>query len=149
MESTLKLIKQRRTTATRRALFDKGADLSLMDIVSAPEVGDDLLSERLGLLRTHLGMLAGNLANLFSPEKIVLAGEVCNCSQIVRQQMERTFRQYTIPPILATTYLVDSTLGVFAGALGAAWLGFEKLFPVDEGILMEQAKQKQQARSAG
>jgi predicted NBD/HSP70 family sugar kinase len=139
VESTLKLIKSRRTTSARKKLLDKGEAVSLSDIVAAAEAGDDLLRDRLEQLGTHLGMLAANLANLFAPEKIVLSGEVSNCSQVVRQQMERTFRQYTLSPILTTAYLEDGTLGGFAGALGAAWLGFAKTFPEDEETLIQLA----------
>jgi len=88
-------------------------------------------------------MLAANLANLFAPEKIVLAGEVPRCSPIVRQRMERTFRQYTLPQILTTAYLEDGTLGGFAGALGAAWMGFSKVFPEDEETLIRQINGKE------
>jgi len=149
IESTLRLIGARRSTASRKALLEKGGDLSLPDIVAAADKGDRLLRERLELLGTHLGMLAANLANLFAPEKIVLAGEVPNCSPLVRQRMERTFRQFTLPPILTSAYLEDGTLGGFAGALGVAWQGFARTFPEDEEILVEHAAAKQLARRAG
>ncbi len=143
VESTRKLFGSRRTTAAQKKLLEKGEDLSLADIVATAEAGDELLRERFEQLGTHLGMLAANLANLFAPEKIVLAGEVPNCSQIVRQQMERTFRKYTLPPILTTAYLEDGRLGGFAGALGAAWLGFTKRFPEDEETLIKQINGKE------
>ncbi len=135
VESTLKVIQSRRQTEHHKRLLKKGTKVSLSDMVAEAEAGDALLRERLERLGTHLGMLAANLANLFAPEKIVLAGEVPNCSQLVRQRMERVFRHYTVPPILTTAYLEDGSLGDFAGALGVAWMGFARRFPVSEQTL--------------
>ena len=138
VEATRRLLISRQRTAARERLLEKGRELSLADIVTAAEAGDDLLQERLEWLGTHLGMLAANLANLFAPEKIVLAGEVPNCCGLVRQTMERTFRRFTLPQILKTVYLEDGTLGGFAGALGVAYLGFANTFPEDEETLIRQ-----------
>jgi len=146
VDSTLKLINTQKVTTGRKELLEKEEDVTLADIISVAEAGDDVLLEQLKQLGNHLGMLAANLANLFAPEKIILAGEVPDCSLVVRQQMERTFRRYTLPQILTTVYLEDGSLGGFAGALGAAWMGFAKTFPVDEETLIQQAKEKQQTK---
>ena len=115
-----------------------GDDLKLTDIVKAAESGDEFLCEQLEQLGRNLGMIASNLATLFAPEKIVLGGEVTTCSPLVRQTMERSFRQYTLPQILKTAYLEDGLLGGFAGALGVAWMGFNRLFPDEEQLLMRK-----------
>ena len=135
---TRALIGSWQITAARKKLLAKEADLTLADIVKAAEAGDTLLAERLTELGTRLGILAANLVNLFAPEKIVLTGEVPNCSLLVRQTMERTFREFTLAQILKTAYLEDGTLGAFGGALGAAWLGFGKVFPEDESVLLDR-----------
>jgi predicted NBD/HSP70 family sugar kinase len=83
-----------------------------------------------------LGMIAANLANLFAPEKILLVGEVPNCAPIVRQTMERTFRHYTLPQILKTAYLEDAALGPFGAALGIAWHGIARQFPVETDVVI-------------
>ncbi len=137
-EETLRLLRSRQGAAKRQVLLGKGTDLALGDIVAAAEAGDELLQDRLELLGTHLGMVTANLANLFSPEMIVLAGEVPGCSELVRQRMERTFRKFTLPQIQGITTLENSSLGNFAGALGAAYLGFAKTYPEDETTLVNQ-----------
>lgn len=125
-------------TAARKRLLALGGDLTLADICAVAQAGDPLLHDRLVELGTYLGILAANLANVFAPEKIVLTGEVPRCSPLVRDTMERTFRKYTLPHILRVTYLEDGTLGGFAGALGAAWMGFERAFPEDEDNLVRR-----------
>ena len=142
VQTTRRLVAERRGTATRKRLLKKGGDLSLEDLVAAAEAGDELLQERLEWLGAHLGMIAANLANLFAPEKIVLAGEVPNCCRLVRQTMERTFREFTLPQIFKTAYLEDGSLGGFAGALGVAYLGFAKMFPEGEETLISQLEDK-------
>lgn len=139
VESTLKLLRSRRVTGVRKTLADRGDELSLADIIEAAVAGDELLQSRLAALGTHLGMIAANLANLFAPEKIVLVGEVPGCAPTVRQNMERTFRQFTLPQILKKVYLEDGALGTFAGALGAAWMGFSKTFPEEHEALARSA----------
>ena len=145
VEETLRLLRSRQGAAKRQALLDKNDDLSLGDIIIAAEAGDELLQDRLELLGTHLGMVTANLANLFSPEMIVLAGEVPNCCDLVTHRMERTFCKFTLPQILEVTSLQKSLLGDFAGALGAAYLGFAKLHPEDENTLVAQWERLQEA----
>lgn len=132
VDSTRDLLGAWQRTPARARLLALGDDLALADVVAAAEAGDPLLHARLVELGTYLGLLAANLANVFAPEKIVLTGEVPRCSAAVRQTMERTFRKFTLAHIVRTAYLEDGTLGGFAGALGAAWMGFGRAFPEEE-----------------
>jgi len=132
VQETLRLLRSRQGTPTQQRLLDKANDLSLNDIVAAAQEGDELLRDRLDLLGTHLGVLTANLANLFSPEIIVLAGEVPRCCDLVRCAMERAFHKFTLPQILEIARLDNSSLGKFAGALGAAYLGFARRYPEEE-----------------
>ncbi len=148
VEATRRLLASRQGTAARKRLLDRGDALSLAEVVAVAEAGDELLRERLAWLGAHLGIIAANLANLFAPEKIVLAGEVPKCCGLVRQTMERTFRRFTLPQIVKTAYLEDGSLGGFAGALGVAYLGFAKTFPEDEQTLIRQLEKKRNRRQA-
>jgi predicted NBD/HSP70 family sugar kinase len=141
VNTTRRLIQSRTNSPARESLLKKGDDLTLAEIVSAAEKGDDFLREQLEQLGRNLGMIVANLATLFAPEKIVLGGEVPNCSFIVRQTMERAFRQYALPQVLKTAYIEDGELGGFAGALGVAWMGFGRLYPQDEDVLVRMATQ--------
>jgi glucokinase len=145
VEETLRLLRSRQGEARRQVLLDKGNDLALSDIIAAAEAGDELLHDRLELLGTHLGMVTANLANLFSPELIVLAGEVPGCCDLVRRTVERTFRKFTLPQILEIASLQTSLLGNYAGALGVAYLGFARIHPEDETTLVNQRKKQRHA----
>lgn len=139
VESTRTLLEAWQRTPLRDALLARGDELSLGDLCAAAEAGDELLTRQLSELGTNLGMLAANLANLFAPEKIVLAGEVPRCSPVVRQLMERTFRKYTLPHILRFAYLDDGLLGGYAAALGAAWMGFARVMPGSDDTVLRAA----------
>ena len=132
VQETLHLLRSRQGTPARQRLLGKANDLSLDDIVAAAGEPDEWLRDRLEMLGTHLGMLAANLANLFAPESIILAGEVPHCCDLVYGAMERAFRKFTLPQILGVTSLDDSSLGKFAGALGMAYLGFARRYPEEE-----------------
>ena len=91
-----------------------------------PEGGDALLTGLLDEAGHNLGLLTANLANLFAPEKIILAGDVPNCCAAVRRNLEQVFRQYTLAQVLRHTYLENGALTGFAAAMGAAYLGFAR-----------------------
>jgi N-acetylglucosamine repressor len=137
IRQALQLLKTCRKTSLRRSLFDKGDDLSLADLVAAADAGDRQIIDLLEQVGKNLGLVAANLANLFAPEKIILAGEVPSCCPLVRQTLELWFQQYTLDHILEHLVLADGALSGFAGAMGAAYLGFLKTFPEQESVPLE------------
>jgi predicted NBD/HSP70 family sugar kinase len=143
VHQALRALKSGQATKARQTLLEKGDNLSLAAIVEAAETGDALLHDLLKEVGRNLGRVAANLANLFSPEKIVLAGEVPRCCPLIRDTMHRVFRRHTLAQILKNTYLDWGVLTGFAAALGAAYLGFSKTFPEEERILaLERSDQR-------
>jgi N-acetylglucosamine repressor len=117
-----------RRTPERTRLLEKADDLSLAELVAAAEK-DCLIHDLLEQAGKDLGLVTANLANLFAPEKIILAGEVPSCCPLVRKTLEEWFRRQTVPEVLQNVVLADGSLSGFAGAVGAAYLGFLKTFP--------------------
>jgi N-acetylglucosamine repressor len=132
IRQAVQLLQANRKTILRRSLLEKGDDLSLADLVAAVDAGDRLIRDLLDQVGKNLGLVAANLAHLFAPEKIILAGEVPSCCSLVRQSLEESFRQYTSSEIQEETVLTNGTLSGFAGAAGAAYLGFLRTFPEQE-----------------
>jgi len=131
IRQALDLLKTDGETPLGQSLLEKGDDLSLADLVAAADAGDRRIGPLLRQVGENLGLVAANLANLFAPEKIILAGEVPSCCPLVRQTIDREFRRHTLPEILQATVLADGALSGYAGAMGAAHLGFLKTFPED------------------
>jgi predicted NBD/HSP70 family sugar kinase len=133
----LRILKGARRTALRQSLLEMGDNLSLSDIVAAAEAGEDRMRQLLEKVGQNLGLVTANLANLFAPEKIILAGEVPSCCTLVRHAVEQGFRRHTLVQISKDTVLADGNLTGFAGATGAAYLGFLRTFPEEESTLGE------------
>ncbi len=137
IRQALQFLKTNRKSPARRTLLEKGDDLALPDLVEAALAGDRAILELLEQVGKNLGLVAANLANLFAPEKIILAGEVPSCCPLVRQTLEQSFRQFTLTHILDHLVLADGALSGFAGATGAAYLVFLKTFPEHESGLAD------------
>jgi N-acetylglucosamine repressor len=137
IRQAIQLLKTGRKTSLYRSLLEKGDDLALEDLVAAADAGDRQILDLLERVGKNLGLVAANLANLFAPEKIILAGEVPTCCPLVRQTLEQWFRQYTLSQILEDMVLTDAALSAFAGAAGAAYFGFLKTFPEQESAPVE------------
>jgi predicted NBD/HSP70 family sugar kinase len=127
----IEALRAARKTAARRQLLERADDLSLADLAAAAD-RDRLVRDLLEQVGQDLGLIAANLANLFAPETILLAGEVPTCCPLVRETLEEWFRRHTLPEILQEIVLADGSLSAFAGAMGAAYLGFFKTFPEEE-----------------
>jgi predicted NBD/HSP70 family sugar kinase len=127
----IEALRAARKSPARARLLEAADDLSLGDLIAAA-VGDRLIRGLLEQVGRDLGLVAANLANLFAPEKILLAGEVPSCCPLVRETLEGEFRRHTVPEILRGIALADGSLSGFAGALGAAYLGFLRTFPEEE-----------------
>jgi N-acetylglucosamine repressor len=140
IRQAIALLKTNRKTSLRKPLLEKGDDLSLPDLVAAADAGDRPILDLLEQVGKNLGLVAANLANLFAPEKIILAGEVPSCCPLVRRTLEQKFREYTLSHILEHTVLADGALSGFAGATGAAYLGFLKVFPEQEHVSVESGE---------
>lgn len=139
VDATKKQMKTGEMSARYHDLLQK-KEFSLQDIMAAADDGDNFFKTQLDQLGRHLGMVAASLANLLAPEKIILTGDAPVYSQQVQHQMEKSFREFTVPQILNNVYMENGILGEYAGALGVAWLGFSQVFPTEEQTLIQLSK---------
>ena len=132
----IELLKSTRKSPLRDRSWRKGTTCPWMTWSRPPNraTGRFALLEQVG---RDLGLVVANLANLFAPEAIVLAGEVPTCCDLVRQRLEQGFRQHAMPEIQRETVLADGSLSGFAAAMGAAYQGFLSTFPQEEVIPAE------------
>ena len=128
-------IAQRAVALSRAARRRGSRGLTLEEIVRAADSGDRNLRGLLEGTGRTLGLLLANLANLFAPQRIILAGEVPNCSPILRHDMEHEYRRFLLSELGKGVTVADSGLEGFGSALGAACLGFLRRFPVEEPAL--------------
>ncbi len=95
-------------------------------LVAAAEAGDELAGELLEqAARTH-GWIVHQLATLLDPELLVVAGPLAESDKYL-QKVQQAAAELSAAPL--ETRIVRSTLGEFAGALGAAALAFHHWKP--------------------
>ena len=139
VREALGLVRRGRRTPRRNALLRLGSRATLADVVRAAEAGESDLSELLASAGRDLGLLAVNLTHTFSPERLILAGEVTGCSALLRRPLEETFYSHLISPLREAVTLVDSETGELGAALGGAFLAFSRLYPSDSNHLGDWA----------
>ena len=102
---------------------------TLEDVLQAAQQKDALTLEVVGQAANELGSALGNLALVVDPSKIILAGQLTPLGETflnpVREAVTRTLR----PSGLRFPEIVNSTMGEYIGALGAAALALHEWKP--------------------
>ncbi len=110
----------------RRQGRETGELPSVTELLTAVEEGDRAIVELMeGAARVH-GWIAHQLALLFDPERIVLAGPLVESATYLTALKQTVGR---LPGGIDGEKIVCSTLGPFAGAIGAAALAFHHWVP--------------------
>lgn len=111
----------------RKSLLGKpGETPTPAALVAAFRSGDALACELVGQAAQVHGWLVHQLATLFDPELVVLAGPLAECDEYLIAVREAA-ASHSVAPLRAR--VERSTLGEFAGAMGAAALAFHHWKP--------------------
>ena len=102
---------------------------TLEDVLQAAQQKDALTLEVVGRAANELGSALGNLALAVDPSKFILAGQLTQLGETflnpVREAVTRTLR----PSGLRVPEIVNSIMGEYIGALGAAALALHEWKP--------------------
>lgn len=100
-------------------LRDEGGITKIGDIVVRAMANDPACLRALSDAGKHIGVAAGNLCNLFDPERVVVGGELARAGELllgpIRQAMEST----TLASGAEVPDVVQGQLGLSASAMGA------------------------------
>ena len=96
--------------------------ITAQTVFEAAEQDDPLACEIVEEIAGYLGIAIANLVNLFNPEMIVLGGSVGQAGQILLEPLQEEVRRRAMAYPLSVVRIVKSSLGVEAGAIGAAVL---------------------------
>jgi glucokinase len=116
------------TAADRIAaeLWGPGADSHTL-VEHARNGAEDALAQ-LDELAEYLGAGIGSLVNLFDPELVVVGGGFGEAiADLVLQPAQEAARRQALAPADRTLRVVSAQLGVEAGLVGAALIGFQAL----------------------
>lgn len=96
--------------------------LSSREIFEAAEQNDPAAAYVIEYVTNHLGLVLGNLASSLNPSKIVIGGGVSKAGEILRANVEKSFKKYVFPRAGEAADIVIASLGNDAGVIGGAWI---------------------------
>jgi len=96
------------------------ARLTADDVLSAARAGDGVCISVVRDTAKYVGMAVANLATIVDPECIVLGGTLASSSDLMLEAIRTEYSRRLRPAQGERIRLVSSTLGIEAGALGAA-----------------------------
>lgn len=99
------------------------------DVVYAAGKGDPLVGRVLNDVAQTLGWACCQLNALFNPPKIILAGPLVSLGASFLKPLQEAVNEFCAETNQAAPVVVDSELGSFNGALGAAALALHKWKP--------------------
>lgn len=110
-------------------LAGKGTSLTVADLVGACQQRDPLALRAVADAANALGWAIGQLTLIVDPAKIVLAGPLTALGETLLQPMRLRVGQMLQPTGMQVPEMVNSTMGEFSGALGAAALALHQWEP--------------------
>ncbi len=110
-------------------LRDDQEPLTMEAIAEAARSGDESVSRVLDRVGQTLGWVACQIDAAFNPEKIILAGPLVTLGDALLKPLRKAVAGFCAQPHQAPPVVVDSDLGSFNGALGAAALALHEWKP--------------------
>ena len=107
--------------------FNRGEEISLMDILNAVNEEDVLAIEVVEEIGTTLGRALAGLINLFNPELVVIGGIVANAREYLLLPVKSAIQKHSRNLVNKDTSIKFSKLGDKAGPIGACMLSRTKL----------------------
>jgi glucokinase len=96
--------------------------ITITDIVSAAERGDDFAQMMLQRTGSYVGTAIATVINLFNIERIVVGGEIMRAADVVLDGIIRRARELSFSPSFNSTTIIAGELNQNAAAIGAALL---------------------------
>lgn len=107
--------------------FNKGEEISLIDILNAVNEEDVLAIEVVEEIGTVLGRALAGLINLFNPELVVIGGIVANAREYLLLPVKSAIQKHSLNLVNKDTTIKFSKLREKAGPIGACMLSRTKL----------------------
>jgi predicted NBD/HSP70 family sugar kinase len=96
--------------------------LTLEDVGSLAEAGDELVLEVVEEVAHHIGIAAANVANMLNPRLLIVGGSVPRAITALVPRIDAVVRRRALPGVAAALGVVPSRLGAQAVPIGAAAL---------------------------
>jgi glucokinase len=100
--------------------------ITAVDVFEAAETGDELALSIVEEAAGYLGIAIANLINLFNPELVLLGGPVGQAADVLLEALNKEVRRRAMAYPLSVVEIATSSLGMDAGAIGAAVLVLQR-----------------------
>jgi glucokinase len=109
-----------------RALADNGT-LAGPLITELAHAGDAAAVEAITLIGSRLGVVLGNLINIFNPQVIAIGGGVIAAGELLLEPARAVVAERVLPFLADGVQIVPTRFGDEAGMVGAAALAYDEL----------------------
>lgn len=96
----------------------QGGRVDTASVFRAARDGDQAAQEIISEAISYLGIALVNLVNVLNPEIVVIGGGVSAAGEELFIPLEKTIKNYAVPPAAASVTLKKAALGVKAGVIG-------------------------------
>ncbi len=103
--------------------------LVFADLVRAAKEGDRLTAQVIAVAAEMLGWAVGQLALALNPSRVILAGQLTLLGETLLDPLQRRAREVLVECGADVPAIVNSTMGEYSGALGAAALAVHEWKP--------------------
>jgi predicted NBD/HSP70 family sugar kinase len=111
----------------RTSLADVEGELTIGDVLAAARDGDAFALSLIGAVGRVQGWVAHQLDQLFDPQRIIFAGPLADLGDVFLAPVRETARQ--LADAGREPAIVNSALGLYNGAVGAAALAMHQWKP--------------------
>ncbi|MCF6356655.1 MAG: ROK family transcriptional regulator [Draconibacterium sp.] len=112
-----------------RSIVNNGAkELTVEDIISAANLGDEFCISILSKIGMALGKGLSYIIQLLNPEIIVLSGRLAKANQFILIPIQQSLNKYCLQKISSNSEIVISELEEKSGLLGLAATLYQKIF---------------------
>lgn len=125
-----KALRRALSAGEKSVLRNRAETVTLADLVCAVQQRDPLTTRIIGAAATCLGWAIGQLALVVDPKKVVLAGPLTALGDVMLKPVRDGAEDVLAAAELSAPEIVNSTMGEFSGALGAAALAVHEWKPV-------------------
>jgi len=120
---------QKQVSAGRKTVL-RGNAITFADVVIAAQQRDALTMQVLGQAAEVLGQAIGQMALLLDPARVILAGPLSQLGDTFLDPVRAAAARTVVAGVLSPPEIVNSSMGEFSGALGAAALALHEWKPV-------------------
>lgn len=113
----------------KTVLRDKKGPVEFEDVAEAARLGDEMVREILNGVAQTLGWVACQINVVFNPQKIILAGPLLTLGEAFLVPFQQSIARLCAELHQESPVVVESELGSFNGALGAAALALHEWKP--------------------